>query len=65
MGVALTIGKPPECTFKESLEVHITVQLKTRMLGMWLRPEIPAHRAEAGGPLVPGQPGLRNETYVK
>lgn len=34
MGVTLTIGKPLECSFEESLEMSITVQLKTRMLGM-------------------------------
>lgn len=34
MGVTLTIGKPLECTFKESFEICITVQVKTRMLGV-------------------------------
>lgn len=44
MGATGTIRKPLECTFKESLELCITDQLKTRMLGMQNRPEIPGHR---------------------
>lgn len=43
-GVALTIGKPLECTFKKSREMHITVQFQTRVLGLWLWPEISIHR---------------------
>lgn len=34
MGITLTIRKPLECTFKETLEMCITFQLKTRMLGV-------------------------------
>lgn len=44
-GVALTIGKPPECTFRERvIEMHITVQFQARVLGLWCRPEISVHR---------------------